>query len=57
MIEAVRERSRLEFEEVFIDGSDALEHEYGLRVPVVEVDGVERFEFHVDPGRLRDLLG
>ena len=57
VIEAEGEGSPLEFEEVFIDGSEALEHEYGLRVPVVEVDGVERFEYHVDPGRLHDLLG
>jgi hypothetical protein len=46
-----------ELQEVFIEGDDALEREYGLRVPVVEVDGQEEFEFEVDPARLGRLLG
>ena len=33
------------------------ERSYGLRVPVVEVDGREEFEFRVEPQRLRALLG
>ena len=52
-----RERTAFEFREVFIDGDDELEREYGLRVPVVEVDGEEQFEFEVDRARLADLLG
>ena len=52
----VRERRPFEFREVFIDGDDALELEYGLRVPVVEVDGVERFEYEVDAVALAALL-
>jgi glutaredoxin len=44
------------FDERFIDGDDDLERRYGLRVPVVEVDGVEEFEYLVDPGHLRALL-
>lgn len=45
-----------DFDEICIDGDDALEREYGLRVPVVEIDGVEAFEYHVDAARLRSLL-
>ena len=45
-----------EFREVLIDGREDLEREYGLRVPVVLVDGEERFEVEVDPGQLRALL-
>ncbi|MDQ4006138.1 MAG: glutaredoxin family protein [Actinomycetota bacterium] len=45
------------FEEVFIDGDDDLERAYGLRVPVVLVDGEEQFEVEVEPARLRALLG
>jgi hypothetical protein len=52
----VRQRSPFEFEEVFIDGDDNLERSYGLRVPVVEVDGVEQFEFTVDPIALETLI-
>lgn len=46
----------LGFEETFVDGDDELEREYGLRVPVVLIDGVEQFEYRVDPSRLRALL-
>jgi glutaredoxin len=45
-----------EFEEVFIDGDDALEREYGLRVPVVAIDGVEEFEYRVEPDAFRRLV-
>lgn len=57
VIEAERARSPFEFEEVFIDGDDHLERDYGLRVPVVEIDGHERFEYHVDPATLARLIG
>jgi len=55
---AERERgARFAFREILIDGDEGLERAYGLRVPVVEVDGREEFEFHVEPERLRGLLG
>ena len=47
MVEAERARTGFQFEEVFIDGDDALELEYGIRVPVIEIDGEDRFEYHV----------
>ena len=52
----VRERTPFEFEEVDIERDDDLELEYGIRIPVVEVDGEERFEITVDPRQLADLL-
>jgi hypothetical protein len=55
-IHAERERRPFAFDEVFIDGDDELERAFGLRVPVVAVDGEEHFEFEVDVGRLRTLL-
>jgi hypothetical protein len=54
---AERGRGPFDFEEVFVDGDDRLESDYGLRVPVVLVDGAEEFEISVHPGRLRGLLG
>lgn len=45
--------SPFQFDEVFIDGDADLERAFGLRVPVVEIDGVEEFELVVDPGRFR----
>lgn len=53
VIQGMGKREAFEFEEVFIDGQQDLERRYGLRVPVVLVDGVEVFEYEVDPRRLR----
>ena len=57
--ELTRIRAELPFqlEEVFIDGDDDLERAYGIRVPVVLVDGREAFEIAVDEAELRSLLG
>ncbi|HEV8683443.1 MAG TPA: glutaredoxin family protein [Actinomycetota bacterium] len=57
VILGVRRESPFEFEEVLIDGNDALERDYGIRIPVIEVDGHEEFEIRVDPARLRFLVG
>jgi glutaredoxin len=56
VIQKVRESSSFDFDEVFIDGDGSLERRYGQRVPVVEVDGVEEFEFTVDPAALERLV-
>jgi glutaredoxin len=56
VILAVRGRRSFEFEEILIDGDDSLERNYGLRVPVVEVDDVEQFEFTVDRSTLELLV-
>ena len=57
VIEEVRGTREFSFDEVFIDGDERLELDYGIRVPVVEVDGTERFEYHVDRDALRALVG
>ncbi len=44
-----RTRTAFNFREVDISGDDALELEYGIRVPVVVVDGEELFEVRVNP--------
>jgi hypothetical protein len=56
LILAEQARSVFDFEEVLIDGDQALERDYGLRVPVVEVDGAEAFEFEVEPRRFASLV-
>jgi glutaredoxin len=52
------ERSRTPFELVEVDvaGDDRLELEYGIRIPVVEIDGRERFEYQVDPAELLAIV-
>jgi hypothetical protein len=49
VILAERARTPFDFDEVLIDGDETLERDFGLRVPVVEVDGGEEFEFVVEP--------
>jgi hypothetical protein len=46
-----------EFESVFIDGDEALEERYGIRVPVLRDDarGLE-LEWPFDAGKLREFL-
>ena len=45
-----------EVEEIDIERSDDLLKEYGVRIPVVVVDGQERFEIEVDPRGFADLV-
>ncbi len=49
---AERSRSSFDLVEVDVAGDDDLEREYGIRIPVVEIDGEERFEYEVDPAEL-----
>jgi glutaredoxin len=53
---SVRGRSPFDFEEVDIEHDDALELEFGIRIPVVAVDGEERFEVTIDEGELARIL-
>jgi glutaredoxin len=53
---SARQRSPFEFEEVDIERDDDLELEYGIRIPVVAVDGEERFEVEIDERELARLL-
>ena len=57
VLEAERARTPFDLEELDIETDDALVKEYGIRIPVVTIDGVERFEIAVDPGELARLVG
>ena len=54
---AVLERVGAVFAEVDITTDDALHAAYLERIPVVTLDGEERFEYFVDEAALRALLG
>ena len=56
-IRSVRLDSDFELREVDVSLDPALHSRYGERIPVVEIDGEEAFELHLDPGLLRDRLG
>jgi hypothetical protein len=49
VIAAERQRTPFAFDEVDVSGDDALELEYGVRIPVVLIDGEEAFEIAVEP--------
>jgi glutaredoxin len=53
---SLRERLPFSFTEVDIEGDDELELGYGIRIPVVEIDGEEAFEVTVDPVQLAEQL-
>jgi glutaredoxin len=56
VIEVERGRSDFTFEEVSVEGDDRLELEYGIRIPVVTIDGRETFEIEVDPEEFAALV-
>ena len=53
---AVLERLGATFEEVDIEGDDALHRAYLERIPVVVLDGEELYDFFVDEADLRRRL-
>jgi glutaredoxin len=53
---SLRERLGFGFEEIDIEADEELELEYGIRIPVVEVDGEEAFELTVDTARLARMV-
>ena len=55
-IEKVRRERDFQLEEIDITLDAGLNREYGERIPVVAGDGVEKFEFFVDPAALAQAL-
>jgi glutaredoxin len=51
-IERVRERAPFRLVEIDIESDDALHRTYLERIPVVELDGEELFEYFVDEAML-----
>jgi len=55
LVEA-RARAAFEYEEVDIDGDDALRRKYNDEVPVIAIDGVKAFKYRVPMGELLKRL-
>jgi hypothetical protein len=55
-LEVVRGVCGSSFTLVDITQDEDLERRYRSRIPVVEIDGVERFRYEVDAGALREAL-
>ena len=56
-IRTVRLDQEFELHEVDVSLDPTLHSRYGERIPVVEIDGEEAFELHLDAASLRDRLG
>jgi glutaredoxin len=52
-----QDRLGFSFEEIDIEADEELELEYGIRIPVIEVDGEEAFEVTVDVEKLAKMVG
>jgi glutaredoxin len=52
VVERVRARHPFELREVDVTLDPELHRAYGERIPVLELDGEELFEFHVDEAEL-----
>jgi glutaredoxin len=55
-LETLRAERPFELREVDVSLDPELHRRYGERIPVVELEGEELFEFHVDPVALRERL-
>jgi len=53
---AARASVPFDLDEVNVETDDALELEYGIRIPVVTIDGEERFEIAVEEGAILAAL-
>jgi glutaredoxin len=57
VLRSVQRQATFELTIIDVDRDLALADRYGVRVPVVAVDGVERFEFEVPRSDLLEALG
>jgi len=56
VVERVRAQRTFELEEVDVSVDPTMHREYGERIPVLALDGVELFEFHVAEAELLEQL-
>ena len=56
VVVAARDERGFDLREVDVSLDPVLHGRYGERIPVVEIDGEEAFEYRVDPADLRDRL-
>ena len=56
IVERVRSQRPFELQEVDVTLDPTMHREYGERIPVLVLDGVELFEFHVEEAVLMERL-
>ena len=57
VVERVRAEHPFELREVDVSLDPVVHREYGERIPVLELDGEELFDFHVDEAELARRVG
>jgi hypothetical protein len=57
VVERVRAAHPFELRQVDVSLDPGLHREYGERIPVLELDGEELFEFHIDEAELVRRVG
>ena len=57
LIRSLQAELGFELRDVLIDGDPALEAAYREWIPVVEIDGVRRFTYFVQPDAFRRVVG
>ena len=56
VVVAARDERGFDLEEVDVTLDPVMHARYGERIPVLEIEGEEAFEFHIDPAGLRERL-
>ena len=56
VLQEMQDELKFEIVEIFIDGEEKLEKQYGEQVPVILIDGVHHDYWRVDPNRFKSSL-
>jgi hypothetical protein len=56
VLQRVRATLPFDIEKIDISGNPELLEEFGLKIPVIFIDGVQAFKYRVNEGRLRSML-
>ena len=56
VLQKLKDELGFEISEIFIDGNEELEKQYGEQVPVTLIDGVHHDYWRVDPVRFKSSL-
>ncbi len=56
VLQKVRATVPFDLEKIDISGKQELLEEFGLKIPVIFIDGVQAFKYRVNEGKLRSML-
>jgi glutaredoxin len=56
VLQRVRVSLPFDLQKVDISGNSRLQEEFGLKIPVIFIDGIQAFKYRVNEARLRSML-